>query len=180
MGFFDKIKNFFKTIKEENKYFARTTARINSGKLYGWVNYRPGKIDPNEDFRNLSYVNVENGKGLIYNTGDEDYIFEPGDIVTFKLIGDGQPVNGGKDSSGNQLEDGAYVLVVTAVDAAGATVEVQKTVFGKVTGVAYDGETVAVGMGEVAVDMNSILAVHSKDTLSATGNASTQGETQTV
>ncbi len=101
MGFFDKIKNFFKTMKEENKYFARTTARINSGKLYGWVNYRPGKIDPNEDFRNLSYVNVENGKGLIYNTGDEDYIFEPGDIVTFKLIGDGQPVNGGKDSSGN-------------------------------------------------------------------------------
>ncbi len=86
----------------------------------------------------------------------------------------------GKDSSGNQLEDGAYVLVVTAVDAAGATVEVQKTVFGKVTGVAYDGETVAVGMGEVAVDMNSILAVHSKDTLSATGNTSTEGETQTV
>ena len=34
MGFFDKIKGFFKRLKEENKYFARTTARINSSNLY--------------------------------------------------------------------------------------------------------------------------------------------------
>ena len=97
MGFFDKINDALKRIKEDNKYFARTTARINSGNLYGNVNYRTGKVDPNEDFRNLSYVNVENGKGIIYNTGDEDYIFEPGDIVTFKHIGDGHPLNGGND-----------------------------------------------------------------------------------
>ncbi len=71
----------------------------------------------------------------------------------------------GKDNNGNKLEDGAYVLVVTAVDASGSTIEVQKTVFGKVTGVAYDGDVVAVGMGEVAVDMNSVLAVHDKSEL---------------
>ena len=101
MGFFDKIKNAFKRIKEDNKYFARTTARINSGNMYGYVNYRTGKIDPTEDFRALSYVNVEGGKGIIYNTGDEDYEFVAGDIVVFKLIGDGHPVNGGKDAAGN-------------------------------------------------------------------------------
>ena len=89
MGFFDKIKDALKRIKEDNKYFARTTARINSNNFYGNVNYRTGKVDPNEDFRNLSYVNVKNGKGVIYNADDEDYIFEPGDIVTFKRIGDG-------------------------------------------------------------------------------------------
>ena len=104
MGFFDKIKETFKRIKEENKYFARTTARINSANMYGHVNYRTGKVDPNEDFRNLSYINVENGKGLIYNTGDEDYIFEPGDIVAFKHIGEGHPINGGKDANGNAVK----------------------------------------------------------------------------
>ncbi len=71
----------------------------------------------------------------------------------------------GRDSNGNKLEDGAYVLVVTAVDSAGSSIEVQKTVFGKVTGVAYDGDVVAIGMGEVAVDMNSVLAVHDKSEL---------------
>jgi hypothetical protein len=97
MGFFDKILGVFKRIKEDNKYFARTTARINSGNLYGYVNYRTGKVDPNEDFRNLSYVNVEDGKGIIYNTGDEDYDFFAGDIVVFNHIGDGHPINGGND-----------------------------------------------------------------------------------
>lgn len=68
----------------------------------------------------------------------------------------------GKDNNGNQLKDGSYTLVVTALDASGSSVEVQKTVFGKVTGVAYDGDTVAIGLGTVAVDMNSVLAIHAK------------------
>lgn len=103
MGFFDKMKDTLKKIKEDNKYFARTTARINSNNLYGNVNYRPGKVDPNEDFRNLSYVNVENGKGIIYNVSDEDYIFAPGDIVTFTLAGDGHALSA-KDANGNQAQ----------------------------------------------------------------------------
>lgn len=95
MGFFDKIKDALKKIKEDNKYFARTTARINGANYYGNVNYRPGKVDPTEDFRNLSYVNVENEKGIIYNVADEDYIFEKGDIVAFDLIGDGHELADG-------------------------------------------------------------------------------------
>ncbi|MBO5746874.1 MAG: hypothetical protein J6S13_07260 [Clostridia bacterium] len=104
MGFFDKIKDAFNRIKEENKYLARTTARMNSNNLYGWVNYKTGKMDPNDDFRAGSYVNVEDGKGLIYNTGDEDYLFEPGDITSFDLLGDGHPLPGGKDAAGNQTK----------------------------------------------------------------------------
>ena len=93
MGFLDKVKGAANRIKEDNKYMARTTARINSGNLYGWVNYKTGKMDPNDDFRAGSYINVEDGKGIIYNTGDEDYFVEPGDIVSFEHIGVGQPVN---------------------------------------------------------------------------------------
>ena len=104
MAFFDKNKEFFKPLKEDNKYMARTTARINSSNLYGWVNYKNGKMDPTDDFRAGRYVNVENGTGIIYNTGDEYYNFVPGDIVTFKHIGDGHPVNGGKDAAGNQIK----------------------------------------------------------------------------
>ena len=90
MAFFDKIKEFFKKIKEDNKYFARTTARYNDEKAYyGYVNYKTGKFYPADDFRGCSYINVQDGKGLIYNSGDEDYIFEKGDIVSFELIGDG-------------------------------------------------------------------------------------------
>lgn len=93
MGFFDKIKDALKRIKEDNKYFARTTARINSNRLYGWVNYKTCKIDPNDDFRAGSYVNIEDGKGLIYNTGDEDYCFSGVDIASFSFVGKGQPIN---------------------------------------------------------------------------------------
>ena len=84
----------------------------------------------------------------------------------------------GKDDFGNQLEDGAYTLIVAASDASGASVEVQTTTFGKVTGVAYDGDSVAIGMGNVAVDMNSVLAIHSKDDFVPA--SSQDNETQTV
>jgi len=104
MAFFDKIKEFFKRLKEDNKYMARTTARINGPHLYGWVNYKTGKMDPNDDFRAGSYVNVEDGTGIIYSSGTEDYNFVAGDIVEFKCIGDGQPLNGGKSSNGNMIK----------------------------------------------------------------------------
>ncbi|MBR4127291.1 MAG: flagellar hook assembly protein FlgD [Alphaproteobacteria bacterium] len=84
----------------------------------------------------------------------------------------------GKDNYGNQLKDDAYTLVVTALDASGASVEVQTTTFGKVTGVAYDGDSVSIGMGNVAVDMNSVLAIHSKDNIVPSANP--DGDTQTV
>lgn len=84
----------------------------------------------------------------------------------------------GKDNYGNQLEDGAYSLVVTAQDASGSSVEVQSTVFGKVTGVAYDGDSVSIGMGKVTTDMNNVLAIHSKDDF--VPSAGTDGDTQTV
>ena len=65
----------------------------------------------------------------------------------------------GTDANGNKLEDGAYKITVTALSG-GQTVNSAVTVFGKVTGLANDGESLAIGMGDVVVDLSKLLAVH--------------------
>ncbi len=65
----------------------------------------------------------------------------------------------GTDANGNKLDDGAYKITVTALSG-GQTVNSAVTVFGKVTGIANDGESVAIGMGDVVIDISQILAVH--------------------
>ena len=92
MGFFDKVKGAVDKIKEDNKYFAKTTARINNGAAYyGTVNHTV----KDGDFRQGSYVNVEDGHGVIYNTGDEDYTFTADDFVSFSFQGQGKTVKQG-------------------------------------------------------------------------------------
>lgn len=55
----------------------------------------------------------------------------------------------GKDSDGNQLEDGAYQIVVTPKVPDGETAAtVTTTVFGKVTGVASDSNNIYIGLGD--------------------------------
>lgn len=71
----------------------------------------------------------------------------------------------GTDNDGQKLPDGAYKIIVTATAADGKDVSVTTTAYGKVTGVAYDGDLIALGMGDVVVNMNSILAIHGEDVL---------------
>ena len=72
----------------------------------------------------------------------------------------------GTDSSGQAYADGAYKIVVSAKSASGGDVSVYTTVFGKVTGVAFDGDEVAISVGgAVIAKMENILAVHTKDEL---------------
>lgn len=88
MGLFDKVTKTITQLAEDNKYFARTTARINGTHLVGVVNYEV----KDGDFRHMSYLNVEDGQGIIYNTTCEDYIFTAEDIAGFEFVGDGKPV----------------------------------------------------------------------------------------
>lgn len=67
----------------------------------------------------------------------------------------------GKDSSGNQLPDGAYQIVVGTKVASGETqANVTTTVFGRVTGIASDDSNVYVGLGDaVTAYLGDILTI---------------------
>ena len=66
----------------------------------------------------------------------------------------------GKNTYGEQLEDGAFTLEVQATDTDGKTVEdIYTTVFGKATAVANDGDDVMVAAGPVLFGMSYIVSV---------------------
>lgn len=71
----------------------------------------------------------------------------------------------GKDSEGNQLDDGAYQIVVTPKVANGETpAKVTTTIFGKVTGVASDSSGIYIGLGDsVTANLNDILTMRNDD-----------------
>ena len=83
MGFGDKIKEFFKKLKEENAGFASTMKRINSSGYCGNVN----RGIKNGDFWEGSYVSIENGHGVIYGSNQPDYEFTGADIKSFEIVG---------------------------------------------------------------------------------------------
>ena len=71
----------------------------------------------------------------------------------------------GKDSNGNQLEDGAYVISVSTTVPSGETnANVTTTIFGKVTGVASDSNGVYIGLGDkVTANLEDILTIRNDD-----------------
>lgn len=71
----------------------------------------------------------------------------------------------GKDKDGNQLEDGAYQIIVSPKGATSSdTVKVTTTIFGKVTGVASDGNGIYVGLGDaVTANLNDIITIRNDD-----------------
>lgn len=101
MGFFDKVKEKAQQIKEENKNFMATTARINNlSTLYGRVNAPDSiivKMDPNDDFAKGSYISIENGKGVIYSTSRDDYFFTGSDIKSMTFTGETPDISIGSD-----------------------------------------------------------------------------------
>ncbi len=78
------VKNFFKGIKDSNPYFKKTMARINNkNAMYGAVNRRV----KDGDFHPTSYVSIFDGKGVIYGSAQEDYVFTGADVVSMELEG---------------------------------------------------------------------------------------------
>lgn len=94
MGFFDKIKEKAKELKEENRNFGSSMKRINNrAAFYGNVN-RGIKTG---DFWEGSYVNIENGKGVIYGSSQDDYVFGPDDVKGSSFSGQGTVVAVGNE-----------------------------------------------------------------------------------
>ncbi len=71
----------------------------------------------------------------------------------------------GKDSNGNQLEDGAYqISVSTKVVDGDSAASVTTTIFGKVTGVASDQNNIYVGLGDaVTAQLGDIVTIRYDD-----------------
>ncbi len=71
----------------------------------------------------------------------------------------------GKDNNGNQLEDGAYQIgISTKVNSGEPSANVTTTVFGKVTGVASDENTVYVGLGDaVTAQLGDIVTIRNDE-----------------
>lgn len=89
MGFLDKIKETAGKLKEENKNFGSTMKRMNNrNDFYGVIN----REIKDGDFSQLSYVNIENGKGVIYGSAQDDYVFGVGDVKSFALAGKGADI----------------------------------------------------------------------------------------
>ncbi|MCF8480238.1 MAG: flagellar hook assembly protein FlgD [Rhodospirillum sp.] len=66
----------------------------------------------------------------------------------------------GKDSYGEQLEDGAYKITITATSKENGEVKTYSTALGKVTGVASDGSGgTLLGLGAMSADLTKVLGV---------------------
>ena len=119
---------------------------------------------------------LENGQAQATYTLDKDVLSSTimvknssGDIIYTET---GNKVAGthtfkwdGKDQYGNQLEDGAYQILVNTTVASGETAaSVITTILGKVTGVASDSNGVYIGLGDsVTANLNDILTIRDGD-----------------
>lgn len=83
----------------------------------------------------------------------------------------------GIGSDGEQYPDGSYYVGITALSKEGE-VSPYVTTFGRVTGVAHDDAgNVAVGLGDIVVDMSKVLAVHERTASNASGGGSGSEDT---
>ena len=84
MGFLDKVKDFVKKLKEENKGFTKAITRINGTGFCGEVN----RGVKGADFWDGSYISIEDNKCVIYGSNQEDYFFSADDVKSFEIESD--------------------------------------------------------------------------------------------
>ncbi len=65
----------------------------------------------------------------------------------------------GKSAGGVDQPDGAYTVVVGALDRAGTLLDVEQTVFGRVTGAGADDGAISLFLSDVTVSMDDVLSV---------------------
>ena len=106
-----------------------------------------------KDVKSVSVVVKDMSGNIVYSGGGETT------AGTHEFTWDG------KDANGNQLEDGAYQIVVRAEVANGeAAANVTTTIFGRVTGVASDSNGVYIGLGDaVTANLDDILTIRNDD-----------------
>lgn len=66
----------------------------------------------------------------------------------------------GTDENGDQLPDGSYKVLVTALDGENNAIDSSTTTFGKVTGVEIDDGALTLLLGSLSVDIADVKSVH--------------------
>ncbi len=93
-------------------------------------------------------ITVQNSSGLtVYTTG--------GDTTP----GQQQFIWDGKDNNGTAQNPGMYTVVVTALDRSGNLIDVDQTVFGRVTGAGAEDGNVQLFMGDVVTSLEKVLSI---------------------
>ncbi len=100
------------------------------------------------------------------------------------FVGEGETGTGkhafvwdGTSTGGIAQPDGAYTVIVGALDRAGDLLEVEQTVFGRVTGAGADDGAVSLFLGNVTVSMDDVLSVKETPAGQPPDAASSSGNT---
>lgn len=93
-------------------------------------------------------ITVRNGAGLTVYTVDG----EPG-AGTHDFVWDG------KDKNGLPQPDGAYTIIVSALDREDNLLDVSQTVSGKINGAGAEDGVVSLFMGDVTIPMDSVISI---------------------
>jgi len=87
----------------------------------------------------------------------------------------------GKDSSGNQLSDGAYKIAVSATDASGSSITASTTTYGVVTGVTADGTNgTQLQLGAVTTPLANVQSILPGDALTSGSSSSSSSSSGTT
>ena len=156
---------------QTNSYLETIISQNNAGMSSQAVSYMDQVVQsqtsyvPLQDgFAKFAYITDKEAASCVVALQDSDGNFVKtftGELTSGRHVIDWD----GTDNDGQKLPDGAYKIVVSATSKDDSEVGITTTAYGKVTGVAYDGDVIALGMGDVVVNMNSVLAIHGKDVL---------------
>lgn len=77
----------------------------------------------------------------------------------------------GLNAADDQQPDGAYRVLVTALDGEGNTIESSITTFGKITGVEIEDGEVTLVLGPLSVDLDDLVSVHEVEEQTTEGDS---------
>lgn len=151
---------------ETNSHLTEMSEAIGTSVQYGLVDYigkevvtTSNVISVSDDMItdvNVTLAETGNVQMVIYNSSGEEIIrIDYGELSagTHEITWDG------KDDSGNSVDNGEYIYLVSATDENGASLDVATAEYGEVTGIYYEEGTPYLVVGGNTVSLDSITEI---------------------